>query len=1184
MNGGASNEAGGEHRAGLAAYLAAMGLTGRSMTEADSGKVPTALDFETDDPVDDLRCVMADGSRWYIQAKLTGKLGKPFDGTMRQWAKQPLADGDELVMGVAVLSKTLEAAQAVLEYDRTSRGVNPNAHARQQLKTVLDVAGSIDAALPKSILAHGRFFRCDTGDGAAERSIASAWLEAITGAGHGTAAFDALVRRFQQAGRRQEHTDVADWVTALDAAGYPVTGSRDGTSAQRHALQRQTMNAYRSELTARTDRLDLSTLVPGVGDITVTGLLTSWKLNRPQFPRKQQVFSEDVAIVARRQTRLLIEGLPGMGKTTMMSQLAAHWAADADAPLPVPIRFGAIAQAITVAEDVSLALLSRLAADQVSSARHVDVVEAITAAALAGRVAFLIDGLDETYGKLGAVLSGLSRLMATLPKTTGWVMTSRPAAARNVGDALRFERTELRHDRGSGSTVKAILEHQAAVQGIPDEQRIPWIRERSHWHVEQPFGRRRDSLLATPMHVALLTLHVALHDSVPTSPLKLLPLALEERAAEPDPSSIAGAPPGGWDHDYRPGMALQVIVAVGHDLAGRDTDSREHLTDIAAESLQTWGFSSPVTRNLAKQLLWFWDERAAVLHTDGESIRARSRRWIDVADAMWLAEHADDGDTVRDWVGVRLAVEGSREALVLAAHTIPAVVDALLVRASVDDDSVLAAQALIAWSDEQMVDLDLHLGARLQQALFHAMAHAQPGPAGRRWKVPNTLRADGIALAAAALPVPPDARTAREASLDGVGWDGDSRRVVAGITAVADAQADGLALLPQPARDLMATLELPTSDPTPSTRNRRTGVSEIGSSASKPVPAGLGAFAHMVVKLPVALTEEQATWLFLAAGRGPANTYSSIVGALERRGFRNPRPLMTPDMFRAMADVVAPLIALDWLLAPLTSEGSVPSSLPPWRMQNLADLTQALFDTEMPATDTALVVVASDAERRDWFDLMMAATGLHPDDVVREAVYARNTAFKTEGRLAFLLCPRVNAPRVDPTKLSEEQWVRVEALLCSQVEWIGDSALDLVLRGGRAVRLPSDSDAVAALSPAAALNLTVGALNAAQDLPAAIAEHLANDRPAVRRGAALAARQMRSLDGVAELVQECCDDEDWSVRVAAGATQVKAEGATYWCCPECEFQNPGIETWPCGGCGRDSRPDVLTPARTGRFD
>ncbi|MFA0849143.1 NACHT domain-containing protein [Curtobacterium sp. WHRI 8282] len=1183
MNGGASNEAGGEHRAGLAAYLAAMGLTGRSMTEADSGKVPTALDFETNDPVDDLRCTMEDRSRWYIQAKLTGKLGKPFDDTMRQWAQQRLADGDELVMGVAVLSKTLEAAQAVLEYDRTSRGVNPNTHARQQLKTVMDVAGSVDAALPKKILAHGRFFRCDTGDGGTGRSIASAWLEAVTGAGHGTAAFDALVRRFQQAGRRQERTDVTDWVAALEAAGHPVTGSRDGTSAQRQALRQQTVNAYRSELTARTDRLDLSSLVPGVGDITVTDLLMSWKLNRPQFPTEQQVSSEDVAIVARRQTRLLIEGLPGMGKTTMMSQLAAYWAADADAPLPVPVRFGSIAQAITVAGDVSLALLSRLAADQVSSAQHADVIEAITAAALAGRVAFLIDGLDETYGKLGAVLSGLSRLMVTLPDATGWVITSRPAAARNVGDALRFERTELRHDRDSGSAVRAILEHQAGVQKIPDEQRNRWIRERSHWHEEQPFGRRRDSLLATPMHVALLTLHVALHDSVPTSPLKLLPLALEERAAEPDPSSTAGAPPGGWDHDYRPGMALQVIIAVGHHLAGRDTDSREHLTNIAAESLQTWGFSSPVTRNVAKQLLWFWDERAAVLHTDGESIRARSRRWIDVADAMWLAEHADDGDTVRDWVGALLAVEGSREALVFAAHSVPAVVDALLVRASGDVDSVLAAQALIAWSDEQMVDIDIDLGARLQQALFHAMAHAQPGPSGRRWKAPNTLRADGIALAAAALPVSPEARAAREVSLSGIGWDDDSRRVVAGITAVADAQADGIALLPQPARDLMATLELPTSKPTTSTRNRRTGVLEIGSSTTEPVPAGLGMFAHMVARLPVDLTEEQATWLFLAAGRGPANTYFSIVGALESRGFRNPRPLMTTDIFRALANAVAPLVALDWLLVPLTSEGSVSSPLPPWRMQNLADLTHALFDTEVAATDSALVVVASDAERRDWFDLMMAATGLDPVEVVREAMYARSAAFGTEVGLAFLLCPRVNAPSADPTKLSEEQWERVEALLCSQVEWIGDSALDLVLRGGRAVRFPSDSDAVASLSPAAALNFTVGALNAARDLPAAIAEHLANNRPAVRRGAALVARQMRSVDGVAELVQKCCDDEDWSVRVAAGATQVQAESATYWCCPECEFQNSGIEAWPCGGCRRDSRPGVLTRPRNPAF-
>src|SRR5208282_4102328 len=47
---------------------------------------------------------------------------------------------------------------------------------------------------------------------------------------------------------------------------------------------------------------------------------------------------DDFLPTARRWPRMLLTGLPGMGKSTALEQAAARWAADAGAPVPVLVQ------------------------------------------------------------------------------------------------------------------------------------------------------------------------------------------------------------------------------------------------------------------------------------------------------------------------------------------------------------------------------------------------------------------------------------------------------------------------------------------------------------------------------------------------------------------------------------------------------------------------------------------------------------------------------------------------------------------------------------------------------------------------------------------------------------------------------------------------------------------------------
>ena len=82
-SGGAANEAGSLHRAGVAAVLAVYGLL-ETAVPCMGGGVPCEIQLETLDATDDIVCTVLDRSKWFIQAKRSVGV----DGQLRSTIKQ----------------------------------------------------------------------------------------------------------------------------------------------------------------------------------------------------------------------------------------------------------------------------------------------------------------------------------------------------------------------------------------------------------------------------------------------------------------------------------------------------------------------------------------------------------------------------------------------------------------------------------------------------------------------------------------------------------------------------------------------------------------------------------------------------------------------------------------------------------------------------------------------------------------------------------------------------------------------------------------------------------------------------------------------------------------------------------------------------------------------------------------
>jgi hypothetical protein len=136
--------------------------------------------------------------------------------------------------------------------------------------------------------------------------------------------------------------------------------------------------------------------------------------------------------VVRRYQDLVLVGHPGAGKTTAVRQLAARFASDDLAPLPIVVKLSRIRAAVGDPNDVTLELLVTDAVAHVPE-QHRTVMAEIACRELTSGFALLIcDGLDECRTRASAVVDGLVQLKRQFGPDVGVLLTTRASALRSA--------------------------------------------------------------------------------------------------------------------------------------------------------------------------------------------------------------------------------------------------------------------------------------------------------------------------------------------------------------------------------------------------------------------------------------------------------------------------------------------------------------------------------------------------------------------------------------------------------------------------------------------------------------------------------------------------------------------------------------------------------------------------------
>lgn len=802
--GGVGNERGSVHRRGLAVLLAANGLVGRGLP-LPSGEVfvPERLEFETDEATDDVTCLAVSGRRVFFSAKRTcGDDEKNLGKTVAQWVAQArsLRPGDVLGLATAQLTGDMQHIRAALQrhhHQLGTAGPVDEQKALTALKGRINAA-TADQALRDSVLDAAYVLVVSAVDSEDEDfHVAADRLEnTIVPAGQGMAAAQALSQAFHTQASRKSGSGVADWVRILrDDAELTVFSDATGPAGAAENARQIALYGYAARLGEQLGRIELSLLAEDVEPLTVAGLADGLRvvvpgsdvrsgLREPERATRQwlQPEQEPLLAVARRWPRFLLTGLPGMGKSTALRQLAARWATDDDAPMPILVPLPGVADRCKQAGEVTLRMLCEVAAAQATPAgQPADLVAALEGACQDGHAVLLLDAFDEVGHRRPILADGIKSVLAKLPPQVGAVLATRDSGLQAAA-RLDLPEAHLASPANLETVLDQLLVHVAAIRVADPAERDSWIVERRSW--SRAARRTHRGIAEVPLLAMLMTLVVADSGGAPVAPrgeAELLVTAVERSVLrwEQRRSHTVGARPG----EPSSRQLLDGFAAVGSLLAGSGSVScAEAEQAVAAVLAQQWGAAPGRARELTAHILQFWDEHVGVFVDRDGHIEARSRVFAEIGAAMalnWLS----DADLAA-WVQAAVSDPDRGTALLLAGEVDRRVLSSLLT-----DDGDAGARALsAAMVVRRRTDVDDAQRGALLQLLIGAAEHAPTSAEDPR--TPESQRWTYVAEVAF-LCLPHGLRSRRRQALADQCADDDERLLTAALVALADAAADG---------------------------------------------------------------------------------------------------------------------------------------------------------------------------------------------------------------------------------------------------------------------------------------------------------------------------------------------------------------------------------------------------------
>ena len=1185
-----ANEAGSLHRRGVAAYLAVHGLLGRGLPAAGHqglGPFPVRLEFETDEPTDDITCRLSNGSAMYVSAKRACGDDRDLSSTVQQWAAQApvLGENDLLVLAVAEPRGVVKHLGAALlkQHAGSPTYLAGEASALEALRRLL--AGKSEAVRDR-VLSAARVLKIDAVDaGDPEFDLAAAMLEgSVVAPPYGAEAVRALSLSMHTQAGIASSSGAEDWVRVLRAADITVYADRRGPRGAAIMGRQAAVEGYRARLSEHYGYLDLSLLADDLPPLRIDTLAGSLRVAMNDGQDRQE--ERPLLVVARRWLRMLLVGLPGSGKSLALRQLAAAWAGDGRAPVPVLVSLSTVARRCSGHVSLTLSMMCEAAAQSAPSEQRAVLAAALEDLCGSGEAVLMLDGLDECLDRRALIADGLSALAGSLPPDTGLIVATRGSGERSAR-RLGLPVATLVRPLGLDLVMQQLLEHVAAVR-VPECDRPVWVASRASW-LDQARDRYSE-MSSVPLLATLLVLIAAgsADNKLPGSRARLLMTAVtesvrrwERQRAEPDDHTD-------WPTD---GQLLDGYAAVGHRLAAvGEISTAEAAAAVSGILEDRWGFAPGAAAETSGRILWFWDEHVGVfVRTDAGVVASRSRVFCEIASAMRVTTLPER--RIADWVTESLRDPDRDESLQLAAELEPMVIAALLTEDNADVRQSAALVAAAAVQNGMVVRPDqittlidsLAWGAAQGITAPQTAGAAEPAMVRPEDREQRDTKGWACARTLAGLPLPAALHDRRRNLLNDLCLNSEQQTITQALRALSEAETSGGPPSGQEEHAIRRALDLPLP------RKQRTRRSPQGHLVFRSGPSLLT--GHVEVAIGAArhletVDSKLARRIHEIGNRSSFLVYPQVAQALANRGYRF-TPAWTRQ-FRQMQQTLAiwndhPELPLLQAAARLSDSNITISSANAWRLTDLLDLFAVLGAPRVAANDLLAAVISDTDETRDiWLNCVVTVSDLDASAIAAQARHAISECEQPDKTKShhilelILTTPPGQIPEIHGARPSPKTQGVLVGLLSARSDWIADTSCDM-LRGTRSESLHEQLLAALAQLPAPRRrNAAITAITAARNPIQAAAALLDQPDPAARAGAARLLGLLLAPNAEAQaLLRKVGKDDDLTIRVASRRPAVSHPPPTTWSCRLCAGYNDPAEA-DCRHCGQRTRP-VTTP-------
>jgi len=669
--GGAANEAGSEYRSRVAAWVVSHALAGRriELLELPIGcDVPTGLILpEGDNPVDDLEVALSNGAKLFIQAKrslsLSDEEGSEFAKTLKQFSSQVLKSSFDktntrLAIAVGKSTKPLQLLQQALSKRRKPVSADLSEEEKVVLAQLFSHITDLTPEKQNQLLAATVILLLDLDKpDSSHREACLAWLSTIVLHTDQEKAWFILESTIRGLSARRIGINIDGWLEALMRGGVRLIEDPAGPAAVLQAMQR-----YKESVVNRGRQLSLHGLCETMPQFIVEPNTRSINVCAGEDKIK-------LSWLVRRWQRVLILGLPGVGKSTAMRRLASENAAIKVGPIPVLVLLPSFADRFAQSENKLESLVNICVESFPASDRNIVKKEILFHLRSTGRAMLLLDGLDECRNRRFEVVEAIKEALDELHSDVEVVIATRDSAYAQAS-TFQFREVKLEPPDDMSSVLKSLAEHLSVKNENFNERKI-WIK-RVLEEVEK--NNKKDPFFQTPL------LSIA---SVVIAAEKGLEVLAKGRATML--SMLVDRIARRWEINKRYGgnleisaqlvseesneFVLAVFNLVGYLLDVNETIAKDQLvSDISEWAIREWGLASGRADAAALAALSFWDEAGIFVASGSKStVRSRNATFQEIATARWLVSKGND-DVRNSWIDEYLGDKNRNEIFVLLSN------------------------------------------------------------------------------------------------------------------------------------------------------------------------------------------------------------------------------------------------------------------------------------------------------------------------------------------------------------------------------------------------------------------------------------------------------------------------------------------------------------------------------------